>query len=61
MKALKRICAGLIAGVLLVSSAAAAPVVKYDAVTAAADNKYDVVVSDASIIAGNEYALLIAK
>ncbi|MBQ8144950.1 MAG: hypothetical protein IJ042_09205, partial [Butyricicoccus sp.] len=61
MKVLKRLCAGLIAGVLLASSAAAAPVVKYDAVEAAADAKYDITVSDASIIAGNEYALLIAK
>ncbi len=61
MKVFKRLCAGLLAGMLMISSAAAAPVVQYEAVAAADDGKYDVSVTDPSIIDGKQYVLLIAK
>lgn len=62
MKVFKRLCAGLIAGMLMISSVAAADVI--DNTHYAADGetgKYTVTVTDEAIKDGNQYVLLIAK
>ena len=63
MKMFKRLCAGLLAGMLMVSSAAAADaaVLQDDRPAVDSDGQYTVTFENAALINGNEYVLLIAK